>query len=121
MMPVESEFSNLCVKRLSRDAQFRGGARGTRDQALRIAQRTFNHCLLSFRKVRGQQSRGRSHLGSRARKPGFIYKEGLPFRQNHRSLDYVLQLADVSRPIIRVEEFHSLLVYVSNLLARFWA
>ena len=34
------------------------------------------------------------------REPGLIYKESLPFRQNHRPLDYILQLADVARPIV---------------------
>ena len=53
------------------------------------------------------------------REPGFIHKESLPFRQNYRALDYILQLADVARPIVCVEEFDRLLVYVSNLLAQF--
>src|SRR4029077_8326297 len=39
--------------------------------------------------------------------------------QNHPSHDYVLQLADVARPIIGVEEFHGFLVDISNLLTRF--
>jgi hypothetical protein len=69
--------------------------------------------------VGDQGSSRRSHLGSRMREPCLIYKESLPFRQNHRPFNYILQLADVSRPIVRLEEFHRLLVYVSNLLAQF--
>src|SRR5438552_17147110 len=47
-------------------------------------------------------------------------KKVSPFRQNHRTLDYILQLADVARPIVCVEELDRLLVYVSNLLAQFF-
>lgn len=52
--------------------------------------------------------------------PGLIYEERLPFRQNHRALDYILQLADVARPIVCMEELDRPLVYVSNLLAQFF-
>jgi hypothetical protein len=70
-----------------------------------------------FDKISNQRNSRHRQFGSHVRKPGLIYKESLPFRQNHRPLDYILQLADVARPIVCVEEFDRLLVYVSNLLA----
>jgi hypothetical protein len=41
-----------------------------------------------------------------------IYRESLPFGQNHCPLDNILQLANVARPIVCVEEFDRLLVSV---------
>ena len=89
------------------------------DDPLGFAECGFEHFSLVLDKVGNQGSSRRSHLASHMREPGLIYKESLPFRQNHRPLDDILQLADVARPIICVEEFHRLLVYVSNLLAQF--
>jgi len=53
-------------------------------------------------KVRDQRNGGR--LGSHRRQPGFIYRKGFPIAQNHDALDYILQLAEVARPVVSLEQ-----------------
>src|SRR5467141_3806852 len=52
------------------------------------------------------------------RKPGVIYRKSLPVAQNHRSLDHILQLAHVARPVIGLKQVQGALVDMSNAFAR---
>src|SRR5437868_11018484 len=98
---------------LPRNAQLNGGAGWSPNHALGFAECGFEHFSFVPDKISNQRNRRGSRLRSCTCKPGFIYKESLAVRQNNRPLDYVLQLADVARPIIRMEEFHTLLIYMS--------
>src|SRR5438445_1967037 len=118
-VPVDAKLSYFGFKCLSWNSQLNGGAGWTPNHAFGFTECGFEHFSFVLGKVSNERNRRHSCLRSDARKPGFIYKESLPLAQNHRPLDHVLQLADVARPIICVEEFHGLLVYISNLLARF--
>src|SRR5712675_453507 len=66
-------------------------------------------------KVRDQRNTRRGTLRSNRRQPGFIYTKGFPITQNHRALDYILQLANVARPVVSLEQIQGSLIYVSNL------
>src|SRR6266850_1280135 len=52
------------------------------------------------------------------RKPGVIYRKSLPVAQNHRTLDHILQLAHVARPVIGLEQIQGALGDMSNAFAR---
>jgi hypothetical protein len=119
-VPVYAQLPYFRVECLSGDSQLNGGAGWTPNHAFGLPESGFEDLSFMFDEVSNQRS-SRRRFGSHVREPGLIYKESLPFRQNHRPLDYILQLADVARPIVCVEEFDRLLVYVSNLLANFLA
>ena len=118
-VPVYPQLPHFGFECLSRNAQLNGGAGWPSNHSFGFPESGFEDLSFVFDKVGNQRSSRRSRFGSHVREPGLIHKESLPFRQNHRPLDYILQLADVARPIICVEEFDRLLVYVSNLLAQF--
>jgi len=119
-VPVYAQLPYFGFERLSGNAQFNGGTGWPSNHAFRFPESGFEDFSFMLDKVSNQWSNRRSRFGSHVREPGLIYKEGLPFTQNHRPLDYILQLADIARPIVCVEEFDRFLVYVSNLLAQFF-
>ncbi len=49
--------------------------------------------------------------------PRFINNKSLAIGQNHRALNHVLQLADISRPIVRLQYIERLLAYFCDFLA----
>ena len=102
-MPVDSEFPDLEVERLSGYAQFRSSAGGARDQALSLAQCVFNHHFLPFRKVRDQGNGRRSRIRSRRHEPAWIDTEDFPVAKDYGPLDYILQFANVTGPVIVLE------------------
>src|SRR6266436_5004231 len=68
-------------------------------------------------KVRDQRNSGRGRLGSNRRQPCFIYTKGFPIAQNHGALDYILQFANVARPVVSLEQVQSSLIYGSKPFA----
>ena len=119
-VPVYALLPNLGFECLSGNAQLDGCAVGTPNHAFAFPESGFEDLSFVLDKVSNQRSSRRRRFGSHVREPGIIHKESLPFGQNHRPLDYILQLPDVARPIVCMEEFDRLLVYVSNLLAQFF-
>ena len=119
-VPVYAQLPHFGFECLSGNTQLNGGAAWTPNHAFGFPESGFEDLSFVLDKVSNQRSSRRNQFGSHVREPGLVYKESLPFRQNHRPLDYILQLADVARPIVSVEEFDRLLVYVSNLLAQFF-
>src|SRR6266478_9954158 len=53
------------------------------------------------------------------RKPTLIDREIFCFAYNYRSLDDILQFANVTRPGIRLKQFQASFVYPANVLSRF--
>jgi len=53
------------------------------------------------------------------RKPTLIHREILRVADNYRSLDDVLQFANVTRPRVRLKQFQAPFVYPANVLSRF--
>src|SRR6266852_8870342 len=53
------------------------------------------------------------------REPTLIYREILGVAHDYRSLDDVLQFANVTRPGVRLEQFQALLVYPADALSCF--
>src|SRR6516162_11949347 len=49
--------------------------------------------------------------------PDLIDRKGLAIAEDHRSLNHVLQLANVTGPIVRLKHFQSSLVYILDLLS----
>src|SRR2546421_6908970 len=67
-------------------------------------------------KVRDQRSSGRFRLGSNRRQPCFIYDKGFPIAQYHGALDYILQFANVARPLVILEQIQRSLIDVLDFL-----
>ena len=53
------------------------------------------------------------------RKPTLVDREILRFTYHYRSLDDILQFANVSRPGIRLKQFQTLFVHPADALSRF--
>src|SRR5258707_7944353 len=49
--------------------------------------------------------------------PGFIYDKGFPITQDHGALDYILQFANVTRPVVILEQIQRSLIDVLDFLA----
>ena len=107
-MPVYAQLPYFGFECLSGNAQLNGGAGWTPNHAFGFPESGLEDLSFVLDKVSNQRRSRLSQFGSHVREPGLIYKESLPFRQNYRPLDYILQLADVARPIVYVEEFESL-------------
>src|SRR5713101_815678 len=82
-----------------------------------LSQCGFDDFFFTLDKVSDQRNTRRSRPGSRRRKPGFIYTKGVSVAQDYRALDYILQLANVARPVVSLEHLQGFLAYVSNLFA----
>src|SRR6267143_828735 len=54
-----------------------------------------------------------------SRKPTLIDREIFCFAYNYRSLDDILQFANVTRPGVRLKQFQASFVYPANVLSRF--
>jgi len=107
-VPVYAQLPYFGFECLSGNAQLNGGAGWTPNHAFGFPESGLEDLSFVLDKVSNQRRSRLSQFGSHVREPGLIYKESLPFRQNYRPLDYILQLADVARPIVYVEEFESL-------------
>src|SRR5258705_4522019 len=66
-------------------------------------------------KVRDERNTRRGSLRSDWRQPGFIYGKGFPIAQNHGTLDYILQFANVARPVVSLKQVQGSLIDISNL------
>jgi hypothetical protein len=53
--------------------------------------------------------------------PCLVNGEDIAIAENHRTLDDILQLSNVSRPVIRLKQLECTLGYARKLLARFFA
>src|SRR5882724_7825061 len=116
-MPVDSQLPDLRLERLPGYAELGGGTGSPRDRARALPQRLLDHLPLALDEVGDQRSSRRAGLRLNSRKPRLIDREGIPVAQDHTPLDDVLQLANVARPIVRLELVQSALRHVSNDLA----
>ena len=48
--------------------------------------------------------------------PCFVYDKGFPITQYHGALDYILQFANVARPVVILKQIQRPLIDVFNLL-----
>lgn len=117
-MPVNSQFPDLRFESLTGYAQPGSRARWTADHTLGLAQSSFDHFSFPFDKVCYQRHARRGRPGSRWRKPCPIHAKRFSFAENHGPLDYILQLADVARPIISFEQIQGTSADVTDSLAR---
>src|SRR5262249_49197586 len=86
--------------------------------ALARSERSLDGVLLVTRE--GARRRGDDRRRGRApsaRKPPFVDRKGVRIGDDYRALDDVLQLADVSRPVVRLEQFRHLFVDAADPLS----
>src|SRR5438132_3715754 len=100
-VPLDSQLFDLRFERLPGYAQLGRSTGGPPDDTLRLSERVLDRFSFMFDKVSDQGTTRRKRVWRHHwRKPGVIYCKGLPVAQNHRTLDHILQLAHVARPVI---------------------
>src|SRR5262245_2992602 len=124
---AEFELAFAYVQRLyfvfergSRDVETGSGSRRSRDPAAALGQCRFDDLPFTPRvTLNGSRWSCPSGWLRRLRgQPEFVDSEHTARAQNHRSLDHILQLTDVARPIVRLQQVQRLLVDRTNLFAR---
>src|SRR5262249_23723382 len=97
---------DLVVERGSRDVEAGCGSRRSRDPPAAFGQCRFDDLPFSARvTVHGSQwSCPSGWLRGLRGQPEFVDREYTARGQNHRSLDHILQLTDVARPIVRLQQ-----------------
>src|SRR5215470_7273354 len=105
LMAVDPEFPDLIIERLPGNTQLHRSTRRACNQPLGFAEYAFNRRSFALRKGHdGRGVRGSEHW-THGHEPALIHSEGFPIAQNYCSLHYILQLANVARPVIVSEDF----------------
>jgi hypothetical protein len=89
-VPVYAQLPYFRFECLSWNTQLNGGAGRAPNHAFGFPESGFEDLSFVLGKVSNQRSSRRNQFGSYVREPGLIYKESLPFGQNHCPLDYIL-------------------------------
>src|SRR5260370_20794210 len=89
-VPVYAQLPYFGFKCLPGNAQLNGGTGWTTNHAFGFLECGFEHFSFVLGKVRNELNRRHSLLRNDLLKPGFLYKESLPFRQVYRAPSYVL-------------------------------
>src|SRR5207247_6509175 len=119
--PAEREFVDVQVadfplERLARNAELRRRAARAGYPSLRLLERRFDQHLLTVGQGGyGRAVRWRARL---AREPRLIDHERLALTQDDRTLDHVLELAHVARPVVGREPLQGLLLDIAAALPR---
>src|SRR6266699_538968 len=119
--PSEGEFVDVQVadfplERLARNAELRRRAARAGNPAERLLERGFDQGLLTVRQ--GGHGRAVRRLALLAREPRLIDHERLPLTQHDGTLDHVLELAHVARPVVGREPLQGLLLNIADDLPR---
>src|SRR5262249_5681291 len=84
-----------------------------------VGQCRFNRFSFALLQRRRERYRGAGKLPIFPFEPGFVYAEGFAVAQNNGSLDYILQFANVARPIVALEQVVCFLADIFNLFTSF--
>src|SRR6266853_5497766 len=121
--PPECEFVDLQradfpLERLARNAELRRRAARAGNPAVRFLERGFDQRLLTV--SQGGHARAVRRRALPAREPRLIDHERLapPLTQHDGTLDHVLELAHVARPVVGREPLHGLLLDIADGLPR---
>src|SRR6266516_7798417 len=119
--PSEGEFVDVQVadfplERLARNAELRRRAVRAGNPAERLLERGFDQRLLTVRQ--GGHGRAVRRLALLAREPRLIDHQRLALTQHDGTLDHVLELAHVARPVVGREPLQGLLVNIADDLPR---
>src|SRR6185295_6561578 len=117
---IDLQRSDLRLQCGSRYAQLGGGARRSVHAPSAFPQSTLNDGFL-LRGTRFKNVKPAVLLdGNRSsRKPALVNREILSFTDDHRSLNHVLQLANVTRPGVRLKQIEALFVHRLKALSCF--
>src|SRR5882724_4741269 len=120
---LNSESGNHRVQRLARDAEFRCGAVRPGNAAAAFRESGFNELALAtgFNLVNSRQGDfGQGNGGaSLLLHPGGVDRKRVAVAEQHCPLDDVLQLANISRPVIGLEQFQRIPFDTPNFFAGF--
>src|SRR3984893_18040244 len=116
---VDLHVLDLRVEGRCRHSQRYRRARRTRDLAARLRQGGFDDLLLLADQMLVERSLLRLHRDRAGSKPMLIHREFFRVTEDHRPLDHVLQLADVSGPVVRLQQIEALLVDAAEALPGF--
>src|SRR2546427_179378 len=104
---IDAQRPDLGVECLARHAELCGRARGPGDTSLGRGERRLDRSPLLL------PARGRAFR----LQPRVVDRECLAFTQHDGTLDHVLQLTDIARPGVRLQECHRALLDARDLLA----
>src|SRR5438105_5238984 len=105
---VDPQALDLRLERRRRHSQLRRSARQPRDFAARLGQCGFDDLSLLAVQVLVERSPLRLLSSRPGREPVRVDGEFVRVTKDHRPLDHVLQLADVSRPVVRLQQIKAL-------------
>src|SRR5579862_781206 len=77
----------------------------------------FDHFLFLLEQCTIKRRSWASDLGRLTLDPGFVHRKSISFAQDDGPLNYILQLTNVARPAVRLEQFESLSIDCSELLS----
>ena len=100
--PSDSQLQHPAAQRARLEPKELGCAGAAFDSPPRRVQHRSNMALLDFDERDARRRRSRL----RRRHPGVAERERRAGRQDDRSLQHVLELADVARPVVRLQRLH---------------
>src|SRR5947208_983480 len=103
-MLVDAQASYLRLERRARDPEAGCGAGRAGDPAATFGQGRFNHFPFLVCERSGQGSGAGAPCQGLVLQPAFVHRKRIAVAQNRRSLDDVLQFADISRPGVSLQQ-----------------
>src|SRR5688572_3914522 len=117
-MLVDLQHANLGFQRRPRDSEPSGRTRWTSHATSARRERSLDPHDLVRGKVVAERLFAFSTSGGSPHEPTLVDRQNIRFREDHGSLDDVLQLADIAGPRVRTENAERLLTDSRDLLAR---
>src|SRR5437660_6261976 len=115
---IDSEGRNLGIQGLPGNPEFRRGTEWAGDATFRLPQRHFDHLSFPVSEASVQGLRG----GRRPRwlmpEPGLVDGERIAVTEDDGPLDDILQLANIARPAVGLEQIERRLLDALDLLPR---
>src|SRR5262245_25374783 len=116
---VDAQRLDAMVERGWRNPKFRGGPRRPGDTPPALGKRRLDHLAFASRLPRARSPEaGRRRTRDRpCGQPGLVDREDVVGAQDDGPLDHVLQLTDIPRPVVRLQQVERLLLDRANRFA----
>src|SRR5882762_8138750 len=112
--PIDLEALDLGIERRCRHSQLHRSAGGSRNLPATLRQRGFDELPFRADQLLVERPFCRLLRGRGRSEPMLVDREFFRVTEDHRSLDDVLQLANVSGPVVRLQQIEALFVDVAE-------